>query len=201
MHINEVSKNVGEQGNVQSLVEIFIGQATNFQGIHQLELQTCMISFTYVIEILKGKKIIVEANIIKFLPRKDLEENINNYKREWKIIGKGDERIQTHLLPLNLDNFPNRWYKIEEDHGDNSTWNTLKQNFINDFSFNTQKQKLKDATKLIKEFIQDPSTQQVDQNKDDLRTMTSCNQVIKDQNHCLASQLELETNNPLGKSF
>ena len=34
-HINEVSKNIGNQGRLQSLVESFTGQAARWWGTHQ----------------------------------------------------------------------------------------------------------------------------------------------------------------------
>ena len=35
IHLNEVSKNIGDQGRLQSLVESFAGQATHWWGTHQ----------------------------------------------------------------------------------------------------------------------------------------------------------------------
>ena len=49
MHVNEISKNVGEQGHLQSLVETFIGQATYWCGTHQPQLQTWTTTSTYFI--------------------------------------------------------------------------------------------------------------------------------------------------------
>ena len=35
IHLNEVTKNIGDQGRLQSLVESFIGQVTRWWGMHQ----------------------------------------------------------------------------------------------------------------------------------------------------------------------
>ena len=35
IHLNEVTKNIGDQGHLQILVESFIGQATRWWGTHQ----------------------------------------------------------------------------------------------------------------------------------------------------------------------
>ena len=35
VHLNEVTKNIGDQGRLQSLVESFIGQAARWWGTHQ----------------------------------------------------------------------------------------------------------------------------------------------------------------------
>ena len=34
VHLNEVSKNIGDEGHLQSLVESFTGQATRWWGTH-----------------------------------------------------------------------------------------------------------------------------------------------------------------------
>ena len=34
IHLNEVSKNIGDKGHLQSLVESFTGQATRWWGTH-----------------------------------------------------------------------------------------------------------------------------------------------------------------------
>ena len=85
-----------------------------------------MTTLTYYIEIFGGNKLIVEANIIKFLTRKDPQEHIENCEIEWKRIGYKDERMWPHLFPSTLDNFPNKWYKIEEAYRDTFTWKPLK---------------------------------------------------------------------------
>ena len=40
MHVEQVSKNFGEHGRFQSLVETFIGQAARWWDTHQTRLQT-----------------------------------------------------------------------------------------------------------------------------------------------------------------
>jgi hypothetical protein len=39
-HLNTVTKNIGDQGRLQSLVESFMGQATRWWGTHQNRLQS-----------------------------------------------------------------------------------------------------------------------------------------------------------------
>ena len=40
MHVEQVSKNIGEHGRLQSLVETFTGQATRWWDTHQTKLQS-----------------------------------------------------------------------------------------------------------------------------------------------------------------
>jgi hypothetical protein len=48
-HLNEVAKNIGDQGHLQSLVESFIGQATRWWGTHQNRLQSWTTTSTYFV--------------------------------------------------------------------------------------------------------------------------------------------------------
>ena len=95
--------------------------------------------------------------IREFLPRNDPKEHIDNCEKEWKIIGYHDKIIWPHLFPSTLDDFQNKWYKIEEAHGDTFTWKTLKQNFIKCFSFDPEEDQLKEAIEHIKGFVQNTS--------------------------------------------
>ena len=54
MHVNKVSKNVGEKGHLQILVESFIGQEYHWWGTNQSQLQTWTTTSTYFIEIFGG---------------------------------------------------------------------------------------------------------------------------------------------------
>lgn len=56
MHVNEVSKNVGEKEHLQKLVETFTNQETCWWGTHQFQIQMWKTRLTYFIEIFGGKK-------------------------------------------------------------------------------------------------------------------------------------------------
>lgn len=77
MDVNELSKNVGKQGHIQSLIETFISQESHWLGTHQSHLQTWMTTSTYFIERFIGNNLTTEANISKFLPSKDPKEHID----------------------------------------------------------------------------------------------------------------------------
>lgn len=106
-HVKEVYKNVGEQGHLQSLIETFIGQASHWWGTHQFWLQLWTTTSTYFIQRFKGKKLIVEAHINKFLPDNKPNEHINSCEKEWKIMGYHEKWIWTHLFPSTLNYLPN----------------------------------------------------------------------------------------------
>ena len=55
MHAEQVYRNIGEHGRIQSLVETFTGQATRWWDTHQSSLQTWTTALTYFIEIFGGK--------------------------------------------------------------------------------------------------------------------------------------------------
>ena len=57
MHIEQVSKNIGEHGRLQSLVENFTGQVARWWDTHQSRLQTWTIASNFFREIFGGKKI------------------------------------------------------------------------------------------------------------------------------------------------
>ena len=67
MHIEQVSKNIGEQGRLQSLVETFIGQASRWWDTHQTRLQTWTTTSTYFVERFGGKKLTNQAQIPIFI--------------------------------------------------------------------------------------------------------------------------------------
>ena len=83
--------------------------------------------------------LIAEPNINKFFPSNDCHEKINNFEKEWKRISYRDERIWPYLVLLTLGSLPNKWYNLEEARGENFTLQVLKENFIKEFSFNTEK--------------------------------------------------------------
>ena len=66
MHIKQVSKNISEHGQLQSLVDTFTGQAARWWDTHQSRLQTWTIASTFFIEIFGGKKRTNQAQISIF---------------------------------------------------------------------------------------------------------------------------------------
>ena len=55
MHVEQVSKNIGEHGRIQSLVETFTGQAARWWDTHQTRLQTWTTASTYFVKRFGGK--------------------------------------------------------------------------------------------------------------------------------------------------
>ena len=73
-----------------------------------------------------------------FIQGQDLDEHIKTCKIEWRRLGYKDERTWPHLFPSMLP----KWYKMEEERGETFQWNELRENFIKDFSFIPQNEKL-----------------------------------------------------------
>ena len=67
MHIEQVSRNIGEHGRLQSLVETFIGQAARWWDTHQSRLQTWITASTFFIERFAGKKLTNKSQIPMFI--------------------------------------------------------------------------------------------------------------------------------------
>ena len=67
MHIEQVSKNIGEHGRLQSLVETFTGQAARWWDTHQSRLQTWTTVSTYFVERFGGKRLTKQAQIPMFI--------------------------------------------------------------------------------------------------------------------------------------
>ena len=63
MHIEQVSKNIGEHGRLQSLVETFTGQAARWWDTHQTRLKTWTTGSTYFVERFGQKKLTKQAQI------------------------------------------------------------------------------------------------------------------------------------------
>ena len=81
IHVNEVSKNVGEKVRLQSLDGTLTSQATCWWGTHQYRLLTWTTKLMYFIERFGGKNITAEAHIHKFSPSNDPKVHINNYEK------------------------------------------------------------------------------------------------------------------------
>ena len=73
-----------------------------------------------------------------------------------------------------LADLPNKWYKMEEARGETFQWNKLRENFIKDFNFIPQNEKLVETAKQIKEFIEPTKNNSLIQNHD-LLTIPSNN--------------------------
>ena len=61
MHAEQVSRNIGEHGRLQSLVENFTGQAARWWDTPQTILQTWTSNSTYFVESFGGKKLSKQA--------------------------------------------------------------------------------------------------------------------------------------------
>ena len=114
LHVEQVSKNLGEHGQLQSMVETFTGQAARLWDTHQSRLQMWKTSSTFFVERLKGRKLTKQAKIHVFTQGQDPKNHIRICEKEWRRLGYKDERIWPHLFPSTLDDLPNKSYKMEE---------------------------------------------------------------------------------------
>lgn len=86
-HVNEVTKNIGEEVRLQSLVETFTGQASRWWGTHQSHLQTWMTTSTFFVERFRGNKLTAKAQITKFTEGNNPQKHIQECENEWKRLG------------------------------------------------------------------------------------------------------------------
>jgi hypothetical protein len=84
VHVDEVSKSVGDQGRIQSLVESFTGQATRWWETHAPRLQTWNTTTLYFVEIFGGKQLSTNLDIPTFKPGFDPVAHIQQCEKEWK---------------------------------------------------------------------------------------------------------------------
>ena len=154
MHAEQVSRNIGEHGQLQSLVETFTGQAARWWDTHQSRLQTWTTTSTYFVERFVGKKLTKQDQIPIFTQGQDLENHIKTCEKEWRRLGYKYERTWPHLFPSTLSDLPNKWYKMEEARGETFLWHELKENFIKYFNFVPQNENLVETAKHIKAFVQ-----------------------------------------------
>ena len=122
MHIEQVSKNIGEHGRIQGLVEMFTGQATRWWDTHQKKLQTWTTALTFFVKRFSGKKLTQEAQIPIFTQGQNPESHIKTCETKWRILGYKDERAWPHLFTSTLADLPNKWYKMEEARGETLFW-------------------------------------------------------------------------------
>ena len=57
IHVEQVSKNLGGHGQIQSLIEMFTGQVDRWWDTHQSRLQTWTTTSNYFIERFEGRKL------------------------------------------------------------------------------------------------------------------------------------------------
>ena len=157
------------------MIETFTRQVARWWNTHQSRLQTWTTASTYFVERFRGKKLTKQAQIPVFIQGKDLEEDIRTCEREWRRLGYKDERTWTHLFPSTLADLPNKWYKMEEAQGETFQWNELRENFIKDFNFIPQNEKLVEFSKQIKAFIESIGNNTLTQNYD--RLTITCNNI------------------------
>ena len=151
----------------------------------------------FFIERFRGRKLTKQAQIHVFTQGQDPKNHIRVCETEWRRLGYKDERIWPHLFPSTLDDLPKKWYKMEEARGEKFLWNELIENFIKDFSFISEDEKLVEATKQIKTFIK-PTTNNSTQNN--IRPNTTCHNIRSNKIPQLM-RLQLENKHTHGKSF
>ena len=83
-HIEQVSKNIGEHGRLQSLVKTFTGQAARWWDTHQSRLQTWSTTSMYFVERFGGKNLINQSQIIVFMQGQDPENTSLHAKKNGK---------------------------------------------------------------------------------------------------------------------
>ena len=84
VHLNKVSKNIGDQGCLHSLVESFIGQASQWWGTHQSQLQSWTTTLSYFVERFGGQKLTAQAQISTFHLGDDPTKHVELCQKEWK---------------------------------------------------------------------------------------------------------------------
>ena len=71
MHLEQVSKNIGEHGRLQSLVETFTGQAARWWNTHQTKLHTWTTASTFFVKRFGGIKLTHDTQIPIFVQDQD----------------------------------------------------------------------------------------------------------------------------------
>ena len=109
------------------------------------------------------------------------------------------------MFPTTLDDLPNKWYKIEEARGDTFTWETLRENFIKDFSFTHDDEKLKPIAKQIQQFIGVKSSNEMVENNPTKECRHTSTDEIQhstilqlETDHFPRKSFQLKKNHPLG---
>jgi len=84
VHLNEVSKDIGDQGRLQSLVETFTGQAARWWDTHHSQLQNWTTASTLFVERFGEKQLAAAATIPKFIQGANPEAHLIQCESEWK---------------------------------------------------------------------------------------------------------------------
>ena len=87
---------------------------------------------------------------------------------------------------------------MEEDWGETFLWHEIRENFIKDFSFVPQDEKLVETTKQIKPFVGPTEKRNLKQNQD--QPTIKCNN-IQTRTIPQSKRLQMENENLEGKSF
>ena len=87
---------------------------------------------------------------------------------------------------------------MEEDQGETFLWHELRENFIKDFTFIPQDEKLVETAKKIKAFLEPTGNKTLTQNYD--QPKITCNN-IQTKTTPQSTRLQMENENPEGKSF
>ena len=101
-----------------------------------------------------------------FIQGQDPEDHIGTCEKEWKRLGYKDERTWPQLFSSTLSDLPKKWYKIEEAWGETFLWHELRENFMKDFNFIPQDEKLVETAKQINPFIEPTKNNNLIQNYD-----------------------------------
>ena len=76
LHVEQVSKNLGEHGRLQILVETFTRQAARWWDTHQSRLQTWTTTLNLFVERFRGRNLTKQAQIPVFTQGQDLKNHI-----------------------------------------------------------------------------------------------------------------------------
>ena len=87
---------------------------------------------------------------------------------------------------------------MEEARGETFLWHELRENFIKDFNFIPQNEKLVETAKQIKAFVGLTENRNLKENQD--RPTINCNN-IQTRKIPQSTRLQMENENPEGKSF
>ena len=87
LHIEQVSKNIGEHSLIQSLFKTFTSQAAQWWDTHQSRIQMWMAASTYFIKIFGGKKLTKQAQIPFFTQGQEPKKHISRCEKERRRLG------------------------------------------------------------------------------------------------------------------
>jgi hypothetical protein len=110
-----------------------------------------------------------------------------------------------HMFPNTLDEIPNKWYKIEEACGHTLNWSDIKENFVQDFKFTPEEERLREATQQIKIFLEKlMPTMQKEKGKTtvDIGSTSTCHLISTENNkNTTTRRIDMENTSCPGQSF